>query len=66
VGDQMVWWVMNDRAGDAPIGLEVQATAYAYHTAGPLDNVTLYRYQLLHKGDQPIFDAYFGSGWTPT
>ena len=66
LGDQMAWWTMNDAGGahgftgTAPIDLEVQVTAFAYHTADVLDDVTFYRYNLVYKGDVPLEDAYVG------
>jgi len=66
IGDQMIWWVMNDVGGEhlsidtQPIGMEVHGTAFAFHRPGSyIDNVTFYRYQLIHKGREPFEDAYF-------
>lgn len=66
LGEQVAWWVMND-AGNvkeasqtAPIGLEVQVTAFVFSTADALNNTTFYKYKLIHKGDEPLTDVYFG------
>ncbi|MEX1055018.1 MAG: hypothetical protein WED81_03250, partial [Rhodothermales bacterium] len=46
IGDQTAWWVMNDAAGvhgttqSAPVGLEVQVTAFAFRRADALNNTT--------------------------
>lgn len=55
IGDQTIWWVMNDAAGDhlststAAIGLEVQGTAFAFATGDALNNTTFYKYKLIYK-----------------
>ena len=66
IGDQMIWWVMNDVAGEhrsmdtAPIGLEVHGSAFAFHRPGSyIDNVTFYRYRFINKNRKPSEDAYF-------
>ena len=66
IGDQMVWWVMND-AGNTkewsfrePLGLEIQVTAFAFNRPGPLSNTTFYRYRMEMKGDEPLSDMYIG------
>ena len=73
LGDQAVWWVMNDRGNThdwsltSPIGLELQVTAFAFGARPhqtPLDAVaehsTFYRYRLVYKGESPWESAYFG------
>jgi hypothetical protein len=76
VGEQTAWWVMNDAGNVKewpappfgfknstafpPIGLEVQVTAFAFHTSGALDNTTYYRYRLIHKGTEPLRETWFG------
>ena len=66
LGDQMLWWVMND-AGNVhaltqapPLGLDVRATAFAVRTGNALDNVTFYRYHLRYHGQAPLREAYVG------
>ncbi|NNE71164.1 MAG: hypothetical protein HKN29_12480, partial [Rhodothermales bacterium] len=63
-GDQMLWWVMNDAAGEhlsskgGPIGLEIRASAYAFDTAGDLDHATFFDLEL--RTDVDVEDAYLG------
>lgn len=70
-GDQMLWWVNNDRGNvhersDAPpLGIEVHVSAFAYETPGPLGNTTFYRYKLFYKGDERMTDTYFGLNSDP-
>ncbi|MEM1095839.1 MAG: T9SS type A sorting domain-containing protein [Bacteroidota bacterium] len=65
-GEQTAWWVMNDVggtkawSGTAPIGLEVQVTAFAFRTSDALNNTTFYKYRLIQKGNTPLNDVYFG------
>jgi hypothetical protein len=64
-GDQMLWWVMNDagnthhRTRTSPIGLEVQASAFAV-ADGPtaLRQATFYRYRLTNRGTSRLENAY--------
>ncbi len=62
LGDQSIWWIMNDRGNDhvisPPIGLEVHAMAFAFNAAGPIGNSTFYKYDMYYKGNDPLTDAY--------
>ena len=64
LGDQSIWWVMNDRgnehegAASPPIGVEVHVTAFAFRTAGDIGNTTFYRYNIYYKGSQPFSDVH--------
>ncbi len=64
-GDQMLWWVMNDAAGEhlqtktVPMGMEIHAMAFAYYRPGFVSNVTFFRYTFVYKGAAPLEDAYF-------
>ncbi len=66
LGDQTIWWVMNDRGNihestDAPpIGLEVHGTAFAFNTAGDIGNTTFYKFNVFYKGNVPLENAYLG------
>lgn len=66
LGDQSLWWVMNDRgntheSSDSPaIGLEVHGLAFAFNTAGDIGNTTFYKYNLFYKGNVPLEGAYMG------
>ena len=67
LGDQSIWWVMNDRGNDhselgysrtPPIGLEVHGMAYAFNVGGDVGNTTFYRYNLYLRGSVPLDYAY--------
>lgn len=65
IGDQAVWWVMND-VGNAhnntetpPIGIEVRVHGFAFNRADALGNTTFYKYTVIYKGEQPLTNAYF-------
>lgn len=66
LGDQTVWWVMNDlgnahgRTLTQPIGMEVRVSAFAFNTVGAVGNATFYRYQFHYKGIAPLDSAYVG------
>lgn len=69
VGDEAVWWVMNDNgnvhrwSGSAPLGVEVQVLAYGYYggISDPSDRAlglaTFYEYTVANRGSSPIDDA---------
>ncbi|MEP0545612.1 MAG: T9SS type A sorting domain-containing protein [Rhodothermales bacterium] len=64
-GDQMAWWVMNDR-GNAhvnnltlPLGLEVRVEVFAAASlALAVNQATLYRYRIRYRGSEPLDSAY--------
>jgi len=64
-GDQMLWWLMNDGAGehgwygDQGLGVEIRASAYAFTGAGALGLATFYRYKIKNVTSSSIRDAYF-------
>ncbi|TVR79571.1 MAG: hypothetical protein EA412_06185 [Chitinophagaceae bacterium] len=70
-GDQMVFWVYNDKGnihtatnGEA-IGLQINATAFAFTTSDEINNMTFYRYTLINKASSPLFDVYMGNWADP-
>ncbi len=66
LGDQMLWWVMNDRGNqhtrtDTPaMGIEVHGSAFAFNTAGAIGNTTFYKYRIMYKGSSPLENTYMG------
>ncbi|MFK7845395.1 MAG: T9SS type A sorting domain-containing protein [Rhodothermales bacterium] len=67
MGHQTLWWIMNDKGNvheataSDPIGLEVHVTAFAAASSNEhINNATLYRYKLIHKGESPLEEAYIG------
>lgn len=76
-GDQMIWWVYNDKgnkhseSGGVPMGIEVQASAYAFVCPGiadsnkVLNNTTFYHYSIINRS-QDIFDSCIISNWMDT
>ncbi|MBA3827780.1 MAG: hypothetical protein H0X33_02490 [Taibaiella sp.] len=66
-GDQYIWWVFND-AGNikgqtqtASIGLEVQASAFAYSTNDALNNATFYNYRIINRGSFSLDSTYIAT-----
>ena len=63
-GDQMLWWIMNDRGNDhnhsdtPPVGVEVHAMAFAFDQAGDIGNTTFYKVNLFMKSNDPLDEAY--------
>jgi hypothetical protein len=66
LGDQMLWWIMNDRGNQhtrtdtPPMGVEVHGTAFAFNTAGAIGNTTFYKYRIMYKGSVPLENTYMG------
>ncbi|MBL0051633.1 MAG: hypothetical protein IPP29_09085 [Bacteroidetes bacterium] len=64
-GDQSVWWVMND-VGNVhtltqaqPIGLEIQAQAFAFETDDEINNMTFYKYKIINRSSNNLNQTYF-------
>ena len=74
LGDQSIWWVMNDRGNEhdgvdgsrtLPIGLEVHGMAYAFNVGGDVGNTTFYRYNLYLAGPTPLDRTYVAAFVNP-
>lgn len=68
LGDQAIWWVFNDKGnthsetGGAPLGIEVQATAFAYRSSNDkLNDATFYRYKIFNRSTNTYHDAWFAN-----
>ena len=64
-GEQMVWWVMNDRGNvhrrneTPPVGLEMRVEVFAAPSRVPaINQATFYRYRIRYRGEQPLDSAY--------
>ena len=69
-GDQTIWWIFNDKASEhmesneEPIGLEIQAMAYAFQSfEEEVNNTTFYDFKLTYIGEESLSDFNFGL-WT--
>ncbi|NNE36615.1 MAG: hypothetical protein HKN13_15385, partial [Rhodothermales bacterium] len=73
LGDQMLWWIMNDAGNEHlfwdladtflsydPIGLEVHASAFAFGRTGDLGNTVFYRYRLINRSSSSLDEAFVG------
>ena len=64
IGDQGLWWVMNDvgaahsNSSTPPVGVEVQVLAWAFARADALGQATFYRYRVINKQDFNIENTY--------
>jgi hypothetical protein len=65
-GDQSLFWVFNDKGnihtetGGSPIGMEIQAQAFAFSTNDEINNMTFYRYKIINKSTFTLDSTYFG------
>lgn len=68
-GDQFIWWVFNDKgnvkgqSNTEGIGVEVQASAFAYSTKDFLNDATFYNYRLINRGNVKLDSTYIAT-WT--
>lgn len=68
-GDQFIWWVFNDKgnvkqqSNTDGIGVEVQASAFAYSTKDFLNDATFYNYRLINRGGLRLDSTYIAT-WT--
>ncbi len=67
LGDQMLWWVMNDLGNvntsypeAPPVGAEVHATAFGFNVPGAIGNTTFYKYRLIYKGEKSLDSSFVG------
>lgn len=67
-GDQALWWVFNDTAGEhsltnsAPLGVEVSILAYAFaeEVGSTIGNHTFLEVSIYNPSDNDLSDFYFG------
>ncbi|MCS7162149.1 MAG: hypothetical protein NZ958_02300 [Bacteroidia bacterium] len=63
-GDMAIWWVYNDKGnvhtetGAAPIGIEIQALAFAFATTNEVNNMTFYQYKIFNRGTLDLQQTY--------
>lgn len=65
-GDEVHWWVFNDKGnihtetGGEPIGMEIRAQAFSFATDDEVNDMTFYNYELINRGTQILKNTYFG------
>jgi hypothetical protein len=65
-GDQAIWWVFNDKGnahtetGGTSIGLEIQASAFAFITNDEINDMTFYTYKIINKSSFKLNQTHFG------
>ncbi len=68
-GDQFIWWVFNDQGNvklqsqSVAIGMEVQASAFAYSSKDFLNDATFIQYKLINRGTLNLNQTYMAT-WT--
>lgn len=68
-GDQFIWWVFNDKGNTKQqsntdgIGIEVQASAFAYATKDFINDASFYNYRVINRGNLRLDSTYI-STWT--
>ena len=65
-GDETLWWVFNDvgnihsETGAQPIGVEIQAQAFAFQTGDDINNATFYQYTVINRSTYTVKDTWIG------
>lgn len=66
-GDEMIWWVMNDKGGPHgeskgnSMGIEVQCEAYAFNSSNTAINNTIFLdYKVINRSSNDLDSAYLG------
>jgi len=71
VPDQIIWWIYNDKGnvhtetGGEAIGLEINATAFAFKTNDEINNMTFYKYVVDNKATTRLDSVYFAQWVDP-
>ena len=76
LGDQTIWWVMNDmgnlkefgnlvQSSDDGIGLELETRAFAFQTNDAINDMTFYEQILYNKGNKTLVNTYVGQWVDP-
>ncbi|HIF13821.1 MAG TPA: hypothetical protein EYQ86_00125 [Bacteroidetes bacterium] len=71
VPDQLIWWVYNDKGnihsetGSEPIGIEIQAAAFAFKTNDEVNDMTFYRYKITNKSTLTLDSTYMAQWVDP-
>ena len=67
LGDQLLWWIMNDRGNEhlrsreKPIGIEIHGSAFGASTSlQEVHNTTYYRFRIINKNQRTLKNAYVG------
>jgi hypothetical protein len=69
IGDQTLWYVINDLEparhqgpinGSDPIGLEVQTTIFGFNDPGPLGDIMFVQWRIINKGAADLDSAFIG------
>ena len=69
LGDQVLWWVFNDKGNthtesdsQQAIGLEIQAMGFGFKAASddPISNMTFYRYKIINRSSSDLSKTYIG------
>lgn len=69
--DQMIFWTFNDKGNDhtstggEAIGIQVNATAFAFSTDDEINDMTFYQYKVINKSNTPLYDTYFANWADP-
>src|SRR5690606_33816933 len=67
IGDQALWWVMNDVGNThaewqtPPIGVEVRVHMFSFDRDNALGDVTFYKYTIIYYGDEPFEEVYLSA-----
>lgn len=70
-GDQMIFWVINDagnqhtESNGQAIGVQINSLAFAFQTTDDVNNMTFYKYEIVNKSSNPLYDTYVSQNVDP-
>ncbi len=73
IGDQTLWWVMNDANAAAhssvfrsqPLGVQISVLAFGFNDLGPLSDVLFFQWDIINKSNTDYDSCYIGL-WSDT
>ncbi len=69
--DQMVFWTINDvgnqhtESNGVPIGAQINCLAFAFQTTNDINNMTFYKYEVINKTSNPLYQTYISQNVDP-
>lgn len=69
--DQMVFWTINDvgnqhtESNGIAIGAQINCLAFAFQTTDDVNNMTFYKYEIVNKTSNPLYQTYISQNVDP-
>ncbi len=69
--DQMTFWTFNDmgnqhtESSGQAIGIQINCLAFAFQTTNDVNNMTFYKYEIINKSTNPLYQTYISQNVDP-